>query len=208
MPQIAQKDKNKHQARTEETQAKILDAAEGVFSEKGFEKTQLEEIASRAGFTRGAIYAHYATKEDLFLALIDQRVLGKLSVMRRAIESESEIAKRPDVFRQFLAAQAADEAWGILMLEFKLYSLRRPESREKLTHLFDQIGATYGREFIELVFGSTLTQKQRAAAERRLSILGATISAANLESHFRPKILSPHQLQAVLEELYDALIHV
>jgi AcrR family transcriptional regulator len=47
--------KNKHQVRTEETQTKILDAAAAIFSEKGFERTQLEEIAARAGYTRGAI---------------------------------------------------------------------------------------------------------------------------------------------------------
>ena len=67
-------DKNKHQIRTEETRAKILDAAEAVFSEKGFEKAQLEEVAARAGYTRGAIYAHYVSKEDLFLALMESLI--------------------------------------------------------------------------------------------------------------------------------------
>ena len=61
--------KTKHQVRTEETQARILDAAGAVFSEQGYEKAQLEEVAARTGYTRGAIYAHYASKEDLFLAL-------------------------------------------------------------------------------------------------------------------------------------------
>src|SRR5271167_4150372 len=93
-----EKDKNKHQARTEETQAKILDAAEEVFSEQGFEKAQLEEVAARAGYTRGAIYAHYASKEDVFLALMEQRVLTKFSVMRRALEGEPVIGKRLGIF--------------------------------------------------------------------------------------------------------------
>ena len=53
LPQIS---KNKHQLRTEETRAKILDAAEAVFSEQGFEKTQLEEIAARAGYTLSLIH--------------------------------------------------------------------------------------------------------------------------------------------------------
>jgi AcrR family transcriptional regulator len=208
MPQAVAKDKNKHQVRTEETQAKILDAAEAVFSEKGFEKSQLEEVAARAGFTRGAIYAHYASKEDLFLALVDERVLTKLHRMREAIGAEGEIAKRPGVFRRFLAVQAADHSWGTLMLEFKLYALRRPESRQKLTHLYDLIGASFGREFIDLLFGPELDNKQRAAVERRLAILGATISAVNLESHFRPKLLPQDQLQTVLDELFEALIRL
>src|SRR5271167_836917 len=118
-----EKDKNKHQARTEETQAKILDAAEEVFSEQGFEKAQLEEVAARAGYTRGAIYAHYASKEDLFLALMEHRVLTKFAVIRQVIEAEPELSKRPGIFKRWLAAQLSDQAWGTLMLEFKLYAL-------------------------------------------------------------------------------------
>src|SRR5580692_1795251 len=98
MSPSALKAKNKHQARTEETQAKILNAAEAIFSEQGFEKTQLEEVAARAGYTRGAIYAHYASKEDLFLALMEQRVLTKFGVIRQAIEVEPELARRPAIF--------------------------------------------------------------------------------------------------------------
>jgi AcrR family transcriptional regulator len=154
------------------------------------------------------IYAHYASKEDLFLALMDQRVLTKFSAVTEAIEAESNIAKRPAIFRRFLTAQAADQAWGILILEFKPYALRRPNSREKLTHLYNLIGTSSDRDFTELLFGPGLEKGQRTAAERRLAILGAIISAANLESHFRPKLLSPHQLQAVLDELCESLIRL
>jgi AcrR family transcriptional regulator len=198
--------KTKHQVRTEETQARILDAAEAVFSEQGFEKTQLEEIAARAGYTRGAIYAHYASKEDLFLALMDQRVLTKFSSMRHELEAEPEVGKRPVIFRRWLATQASDHSWGTLMLEFKLYALRRPESRDKLVHMFDQLAKSSGIDFIELLYGAGLEKATRAAIERRFAILGALISAINLESHFQPKLLPKHQLKPVLDELYEALI--
>src|SRR5277367_4571154 len=107
-----EKDKNKHQARTEETQAKILDAAEEVFSEQGFEKAQLEEVAARAGYTRGAIYAHYSSKEDLFLALMQQRVLTKFSAIRQLIEADTELSKRPAIFKRWLSTQLSDHSWG------------------------------------------------------------------------------------------------
>jgi AcrR family transcriptional regulator len=199
--------KTKHQVRTEETQGKILDAAEAVFSEQGFEKSQLEEIAARAGYTRGAIYAHYASKEDLFLALMDQRVLAKFSAMRQAVEDEAILAMRPTIFRRWLAYQAGNQTWGTLMLEFKLYALRRPESRDKLMHMYDTMAKSSGVDFIELLFGKNLDKASRTAVERRLAILGAILSAVNLESHFRPKLLSKQQLQVVLDELYEALIH-
>jgi AcrR family transcriptional regulator len=203
LPQIS---KNKHQLRTEETRAKILDAAEAVFSEQGFEKTQLEEIAARAGYTRGAIYAHYASKEDLFLALMEQRVLTRFFAIRRVIEAEPAISKRPEIFRRWIAVQACDHTWGTLMLEFKLYALRRPESREKLLHMYELMAKASGRDFIELLFGADLDKVARAAVERRLVILGAIMSAVNLESHFRPKLLPKQQMKTVLNELYEALI--
>jgi Bacterial regulatory proteins, tetR family len=46
------------------------------------EKPVIEQIAEAAGYTRGAIYAHYKSKEDLFLVLLEQRMHGKLANMR------------------------------------------------------------------------------------------------------------------------------
>src|ERR1700691_3429747 len=147
MSPSALKARNKHQVRTEETQAKILNAAEALFAEQGFEKTQLEEVAARAGYTRGAIYAHFASKEDLFLALMELRVHAKFTAARHTIEAEPDVAKRPDIFKQWLASQVSDHVWGTLMLEFKLYALRRPESREKLQHLYDLLFNASGNDF-------------------------------------------------------------
>ena len=202
-----QKDKNKHQLRTEETQTKILNAGEAIFSEQGFEKTQLEEVAACAGYTRGAIYAHYASKEDLFLALMEHRVLTKFTAIRRVIEAEPEISKRPGIFKHWIATQVTSPAWGTLMLEFKLYALRRPSSREKLQNMYDLLFKSSGSDFIAVLFGDDLDKATRAAIERRLAILGAILSAVTLESHFRPKLLPKQHLQELLEELYEALIH-
>jgi AcrR family transcriptional regulator len=209
MSPSALKARNKHQVRTEETQAKILNAAEAIFSEQGFEKTQLEEVAARAGYTRGAIYAHYASKEDLFLALMEQRVLTKFGAIRQLIEAEPDVSKRPGIFKLWLSEKLCDHSWGTLVLEFKLYALRRPRSREKLRHMYDLlVHKVSGKDFIEVLFGEDLDKATRDAIERRLAIMGAVLSAAILESHFRPKLLPRQHLQGVLEELYDALIHV
>ena len=199
--------KNKPQLRTAETQAKILDAAQQIFSEQGFEKAQLEEVAARAGYTRGAIYAHYASKEDVFLALMEQRVLTKFSVMRRALEGEPVIGKRLGIFKQWLGVQVSDQSWGTLMLEFKLYALRRPDSREKLLKLYERMANSSIHDFIKLLFGDGLSKAARLAVERRLAIMGAVLSAVALESHFKPHLFPKPQMQVVLDEVFEALIH-
>jgi len=53
----------------EQTRCMLLDAALEVFSEKGFVRSSLKDIATRAGVTRGAIYWHFKDKADLFEAL-------------------------------------------------------------------------------------------------------------------------------------------
>ena len=54
---------------TELTRRRILDVALDVFAEKGYSRTSLQEIADRAGFTRGAVYWHFKNKADLLAAL-------------------------------------------------------------------------------------------------------------------------------------------
>src|SRR6516165_426654 len=55
------------------TRARLIEAAAEVIGEKGYEKTSLEEVAARAGMTRGAIYGNFASKDELLLAFVEQR---------------------------------------------------------------------------------------------------------------------------------------
>src|SRR5678816_1392731 len=54
------------------TRAALIEAAAQVIGEKGYERTSLEEVASRAGMSRGAIYGHFASKEELLLAFVER----------------------------------------------------------------------------------------------------------------------------------------
>jgi len=198
---------NKHQLRTRETQTRILAAAEVIFSKQGFENTQLEQVAARAGYTRGAIYAHYSDKEDLFLALMRHQVLTQFTAIRRAIEAEPKLSKRLGIFKRWIASQVNDRYWSMLILEFKLYVLRRPRSRQKLLHAYDSMRRLSGGDFIEVLFGENLDKPSRAAIERRLTLIGAILGAVVLESHLRPKLFTKPLLQPVLEDLCDALLH-
>ncbi|MCG7606680.1 MULTISPECIES: TetR/AcrR family transcriptional regulator [Mycobacterium] len=122
--------------RLEHTRSVLLDAAEEVFAEKGFAPATLDDIARAAGYTKGAIYKHFTTKEDLFLAVSDRywrRYFENFSeVMSSATqigEAElDEIAKR---WRQLSRDRGAEHA--ALGHEFTLYLLRNPDARERVT---------------------------------------------------------------------------
>lgn len=116
------------------TRSLLLDAAEEVFAEKGFASATLDDIARTAGYTKGAIYKHFAAKEDLFLALSDRYwrryfenfadVLSTTSEV--GARERDEIAKR---WRELSNDGGAEHA--ALGHEFTLYLLRNPEARER-----------------------------------------------------------------------------
>jgi AcrR family transcriptional regulator len=55
------------------TRSRLLDAAEELFAESGYHRVTIDAIVERAGFTRGAFYAHFTDKADLFLTLLEER---------------------------------------------------------------------------------------------------------------------------------------
>ena len=70
------------QARNDLYREHILDAAEAIFAERGFESAKLQEISARAGVSMGTIYAIFPGKEDLFRGILDRRGQQMLQVAR------------------------------------------------------------------------------------------------------------------------------
>ena len=59
-------------ARRQKTRARLLDAAFEIFADKGVHASSVEMITEAAGFTRGAFYSNFSTKEELFFALMER----------------------------------------------------------------------------------------------------------------------------------------
>jgi AcrR family transcriptional regulator len=118
--------------RRRQTRARLLDAAGQVFARRGFHAATVDEVAEAAGYTKGAVYSNFATKDELFLALLDQRVAAQLQQVEAlsSIESSQELgAALPGRTAQEFAA-ARD--FGVLMVEFSLYAMRNPAAQTEL----------------------------------------------------------------------------
>jgi AcrR family transcriptional regulator len=121
--------------RLEHTRSLLLDAAEDVFSEKGFTAATLDDIAFAAGYTKGAIYKHFATKEDLFLAVSDRYWRRYFTNFAEVMSSARSVGARElddiaERWRQLSIDRGAEHA--ALGLEFTLYLQRNPEARERV----------------------------------------------------------------------------
>ena len=199
---------NKHALRTAETRAKLLDVASQLFTEQGFENTRLEQVAVRAGYTRGAIYAHYGNKEDLFLDLLREQFKRRFAQLRVVLESESSTAKRLEKFRDWMLHQMTGGPWAILTLEFKLYTLRRPSARAQLQSMYSLLYESNGQEFAKMVFAERLSKSNALNARRKLALLGGVLSAAVVESKFRPELLPRKPMHQMLSDLIDVLLQI
>ena len=76
--------------RREQTRARLLDAAHEVFAEVGMDAASVEAISERAGFTRGAFYSNFESKEELFLALITQLADEKIDAVEVRVRGLAE----------------------------------------------------------------------------------------------------------------------
>ena len=74
-----------HQRRKAERPQELLDAALSLFVEKGFAATRTDEVAARAGVSKGTLYLYYASKEELLKAVIAQRLSSQIAEGARQV---------------------------------------------------------------------------------------------------------------------------
>ncbi len=80
-------DQPKYQRRKEDRPQEIADAAFAAFAEKGYSATRIDDVAKRAGISKGLTYLYYKTKEDLFKAVVKNVVVRRIDVLIGDVES-------------------------------------------------------------------------------------------------------------------------
>src|ERR1700730_12056178 len=137
--------------RTRAPRRKLLDAAKRIFAKDGFEAARLEDIASGAGYTRGAFYANFDGKEDIFFALLDQWVQERTDAVAAVLRRHKAPSEKLAALRKHYADVAKDRRLVLISLEFKLFALRHPEAHARLRDRHRRIRATWGELISELL---------------------------------------------------------
>src|SRR5689334_23527888 len=89
----------KFRRRKAERPAEIVAAALSVFAEKGFAAARLDEIAARAGVSKGALYLYFETKEEIFRAVVEQAIAPNIQVIRAMVTAHP--GPFPELLRLF-----------------------------------------------------------------------------------------------------------
>jgi AcrR family transcriptional regulator len=203
---IALKPPNKNELRTRETRDLLLRAAETIFARDGYEGAELGEIALLAGRTKGAIYGHFKSKEDLFMALFIERMSRNVNRMLELLAASTSIEQNLTIFREYYVASLEDKNWSLLLLEFKLFAIRHPESMERFRKVYRLLlPQAYEEEEQGKFFGSGDGGKavSRSAA---VAALGPILSALTVEAVFEPGLLDEDTLRTMVTRVFDALL--
>ena len=85
-------DRSERRART---RTQLLEAAARVYARRGFDGATLDEVAEVAGFTKGAVYDHFGSKENLLFALLDEHLAAQIAEQIGLFDPQKETAERP-----------------------------------------------------------------------------------------------------------------
>jgi AcrR family transcriptional regulator len=202
---------NKNGLRSKQTRELLLNSAEIVFVRDGFLGAELGEIAAMAGRSKGAIYGHFKSKEDLYFALLEERISryrGRVEEVLLGCTSQKEISRA--LTDHFFSAVKKDKAWCRLLLEFKLFAVRNHPAKKRLQkihknlyfkeHLKDlpEIWARLGQRKLDSRIG--------LGAQAALASMAAIVPALILEEEFAPAVLSEAKLKDVVTQLVEALL--
>ncbi|MEU2927418.1 TetR/AcrR family transcriptional regulator [Streptomyces sp. NPDC048304] len=117
------------------TRARLLDAAFGVFAAKGFGRVSIEEVCEAAGFSRGAFYSNFATLDELFFALYQERADLIASQVAEALAQEGPGLDVPASVDRVTEVLLLDVDWLLVKTDFLVHAARDPEvARALLDH--------------------------------------------------------------------------
>jgi AcrR family transcriptional regulator len=160
------------------TRARLLDAAEEVFIARGFHATSVDEVAEAAGFSKGAVYSNFESKDELFLAVLDRRVDSRALAIEGQIRPDQTIADQAvEAGEKFFSVFLEQSAWSLLLMEFAAYAARHPTLRDR--------------------FGA----RNQRIRDAMVSLIDSHLDALGLEAP-----LPTDQLAAILFALGDGII--
>lgn len=117
--------------RRQQTHEELVSAAEACFVAGGFHATSVDGVAERAGYTKGAVYSHFASKEDLFFAVYQRRVQQVLTDVVPGLREAGAERALDWLATVTIQRRDSDDGWLAVFFEFWAHVLRHPELRDR-----------------------------------------------------------------------------
>ena len=115
--------------------ALLLAAARRVFLERGYYAATLDQIADEAGFSKGAVYSRFASKADMFLALLEDRIAERAEQNARLAGELAGTGNFAALLDLAERAERGAPGWRLLVTEFRVHAARDPELNRRYAAL-------------------------------------------------------------------------
>ncbi len=178
------------------TRARLIQAAYEVFAEAGFQSATIEQVCERAGFTRGAFYSNFETKDDLFMALFETHAERLLEEIRAVVATAPEDDAITHMASFFSDYGEDNRAWFMLSMEFTLHAIRNPVAAELLAEQDRKL-----REAMTPLIEKAIERSGRKPllpADTLARGLVALTEGASAQSYVEPDQLPPGSLERTL----------
>jgi AcrR family transcriptional regulator len=115
-----------------ETRTRLMRAAVRMFCERGLEKASVEDVSREAGYTKGAFYANFRSKEELFLAMMDEKFAAEIERLDEALPSDDPVEDQiRNASVDYIRVVHSDPDWPRLFNEFAALATRDEQFREE-----------------------------------------------------------------------------
>lgn len=192
---------NKFEEKSEFTRTALFGAAQRVIAKDGYERAQLETIAKEAGRTKGSVYAHFRSKEDLFLAMMEF-ILAERTRSIKTLSPGQRGEKLRFALRALVVQAALDDDWLTIVLEYKFHAYRNPRAAARIRESHNQMWDDFQALLIRAAPHAGRTSEEAGVC---LEILRAMPTSLLLEAPLRRRPVSMKSRRALLEKVFDLL---
>jgi AcrR family transcriptional regulator len=179
------------------TRQQLIKSARETFAQVGFEDARIEDIAANAGKTRGAFYANFKDKEDVFFAIFEEELDHDIQEIRPILQRVSTLEDRLHALAQYLCSLGEDRQRILLNLEFKLYAIRHPARRKRLADLYSVMRMRCSLPEIDELLPE-YQQKDKQKRAQSLAV-GAVVEGLALNQLFDPGGMKDTDMTRYLE---------
>ena len=132
------------------TRAKLLASAREVVAREGYESASIDRIAEEAGFSKGAFYSNFSSKDEIFLELLETHSMHDVTEIAALLEGVNDPGQMIEVISDWASARSSDTSWGLLALELFRRARRDATFSDRHANLFRNQWAGLGRILLEM----------------------------------------------------------
>jgi AcrR family transcriptional regulator len=183
---------------------RLLDGAARVFARDGYSGASIDRIAAEAGLSKGAVYWNFASKEELFFALLDERIDRRIRVLLDMTEAAPPgQATEGQVSVGLSAVLEQERELVVLFHEYSAMAVRDPRLRERYVERNVMLRSGLARVFearVEALDGSPAVDAHELA-----TAVIALADGLSIEQLTEPEVVSEELFGEILSLILDGL---